>query len=128
MSDDPKKHEPLDDLKEGLGLLYRAAKGAVEQLPTEKVEVVAKDAVKEVGRALETIHGELDKAFKQVAENVSSVKAGSQPPAAAPPPPPADGAAAAEAKKDEPAQQGQQAQQQWDDAYAPEPPKGPRVG
>ncbi len=47
MSDD--KPKPVDDLKEGLGLLFRAAKGAVDSLPmpnTEKVEGYAKDAAK----------------------------------------------------------------------------------
>src|SRR5262245_27909055 len=32
MSDD--KSDPVDDLKQGLGLLFKAAKGAVEKLPT----------------------------------------------------------------------------------------------
>jgi hypothetical protein len=110
MSDDPKKPKPLDDLKEGFNLLYRAAKGAVEQLPTDKVEGVAKDAVKEVGRAFETLGNELDKVLK--------VATGAPPPPVPPPPTPPPGAP--EAKKDEPPQP-------FDDAYAPEPPKGPRV-
>jgi hypothetical protein len=38
MSDE--KPKPVDDLKEGLGLLFRAAKGAVERLPTDKLEDV----------------------------------------------------------------------------------------
>src|SRR5690242_11281037 len=62
MSDD--KPKPVDDLKEGLNLLFRAAKGAVEKLPTNKLEDVAKDAAKEVGRAFESLGNELDKAFK----------------------------------------------------------------
>jgi hypothetical protein len=111
---DEKKPKPLDDLKEGLGLLFRAAKGAVESLPTEKVEDVAKDAAKEVGRAFETLGHELDKAFNKAT--------GSAPPPPAPPAPPA------EAKKDEPP--APPPEQKFDDAYAPEPepPKGPRVG
>lgn len=103
MSDE--KPKPLEDLKQGLGLIFRAAKGAVEKLPTEKVEVVAKDAAKEIHRAFETVGNEIDKAF------------GHKP---APPPPPADAAPPEEEKKEEPAH--------FDDAYAPEPPpKGPRV-
>jgi hypothetical protein len=58
MSDD--KPKPVDDLKEGLGLLFRAAKGAVERLPTGKFEDVAKDAVREVGRAFESLGTELE--------------------------------------------------------------------
>ncbi len=118
MSDD--KPKPVDDLKEGLGLLFRAAKGAVEKLPTDKVENVAKDAVKEVSRAFESLGNEIDKAFG---------KSGSQPPAAQPgqQPPAASGEnATAEAKKDDekPADP-----PKYDDGYAPEPPpKGPRIG
>ena len=62
MSDD--KPKPFDDLKQGLGLLFRAAKGAVEtvaeKVPTEKIEEAATDAVKEVGRALETVGTEIE--------------------------------------------------------------------
>lgn len=115
MSDD--KPKPVDDLKEGLGLLFRAAKGAVERLPTDKLEDVAKDAVKEVGRAFESLGTEIEKV-------VGKVSGAPQPPPPAPPtgyaPPPA------EAKKDEappPAEA-----PKYDDGYAPEPPKGPRVG
>ena len=107
MSDD-EKPKPLDDLKAGLGLLFRAAKGAAEKLPIDKVEEVAKDAAKELGKAVETIGDEADKLYKRAT--------GSEQPAKAPETPP-------EAKKDEPPQH-------YDDAYAPEPnpPKGPRVG
>ena len=115
MSDD--KPSPVDDLKEGLNLLFRAAKGAVERLPTDKLEDVAKDAAKEVGRAFESIGTEIDKAF------------GRSGPAEAPPPepPPPAGATASppEEKKDAPAPE----ERRYDDGYAPEPPpKGPRVG
>ncbi len=106
MSDD--KPRPLDDLKQGLGLLFRAAKGAVESIPTdklEKLEDVAKDAAREVGRAFESLGNEIEKVVQRAT--------GTQPPAPPPAPPP----------------EAQQApQEQYDDAYAPEPPKGPRVG
>ncbi len=109
MSDD-QKPKPIDDLKEGLGLLFRAAKGAAEKIPTDKVETVAKDAVKEVGKAFDTIGGEIDKVWNKAT--------GSEPP-------PNKGAEAkAEGeKKDE-----EKKEEHFDDAYAPEPPKGPRVG
>ncbi len=108
MSDD-EKPKPLEDLKAGLGLLFRAAKGAAEKLPLEKVEEVAKDAAKEMGRAIETIGDEADKLYKKAT--------GSEKPAAA-----TEQRDATEAKKEEPPQH-------YDDAYAPEPPpKGPRVG
>lgn len=102
MGDD--KPKPIDDLKQGLGLLFRAAKGAVEKLPTEKIEDVAKDAAKEVGRAFETLGSELDKAIH------GGKATHSAPPAPAPP----AAAAPEEEKKPDPP---------FDDAYAPEPPK-----
>jgi hypothetical protein len=113
MGDDPKS-KPLDDLKEGLGLIFRAAKGAVERLPTDKVEDVAKDAVKQVGSAFETIGSEVDKLWNKA----TGSGAPPVPPAA---PPPAEAAAEPPKPPEEP--------QHYDDAYAPEPPpKGPRVG
>jgi hypothetical protein len=110
MSDEKPKSDPVDDLKQGLGLLFRAAKGAVEKLPTDKVEDVAKDAAKEVARAFETIGHEVEKV-------ISPGKKGSQPPNA-------------EAKKtDSQTPPGGEAKPpegdapKFDDAYAPEPPK-----
>jgi hypothetical protein len=115
MSDD--KPKPVDDLKEGLNLLFRAAKGAVEKLPTDKLEDVAKDAAKEVSRAFESIGNEIDKAFGKTT--------GSAPPPQghAPPPP--------EAKSDDKAKEKAEAPKEeprYDDGYAPDPPKGPRIG
>lgn len=108
MSED-KPSKPVDDLKEGLGLLFRAAKGAVQSLPTDKVETVAKDAVKEVNRAFESLGAEIQSAI--------SGKSAQPPP---PADPPANANATGEAPKEDPAK--------FDDGYAPEPPKGPRVG
>lgn len=105
MSDDKPKSDPVDDLKQGLGLLFRAAKGAVEKLPTDKVEDVAKDAAKEVARAFETIGHEVEKV---IAPN----KKASQPP---PTEPKQDDAKPADPAAPEPPK--------YDDAYAPEPPK-----
>lgn len=121
MSDD--KPKPLDDLKEGLGLLFRAAKGAVESLPTDKLEDAAKDAAKEVGRAFESIGNELDKAIHKVTAPPGSAYPGAPPPEAnahADPPTPAEAPPAADANAPKAAA--------YDDGYAPEPPKGPRVG
>jgi hypothetical protein len=129
MSDDERK--PVDDLKEGLGLIFKAAKGTVEKLPKGKLEhvvkeaeTVARDAAKEVGRAFESIGNEIDKAFGKSGPGIDS------PPAAPPPPPaahatpeqpaPATDENAPNAHAKEPVH--------YDDGYAPEPPKGPRVG
>jgi hypothetical protein len=53
MSDD--KPNPLDDLRKGLGLLFRAARTTVEKLPTKDIEEVAVTTAKEVGRAIENV-------------------------------------------------------------------------
>ncbi|MDB4946464.1 MAG: hypothetical protein JWP97_5998 [Labilithrix sp.] len=100
---DSEKPKPVDDLKQGLNLLFRAAKTAVESIPTDKIEGAIKDGAKEVSKAFEQVANEVDKVFH------TTTKA-SQPPPPAPPSasPPAD--------------------KPFDDAYAHEPPKGPRVG
>lgn len=108
MSED--KPNPVDDLKQGLGLLFRAAKGAVEQLPTDKFEEAVKEGAKEVGKAFESIGNEIDKVFH---------KATADKPASPEPPPAPRAQETQEAKKEE---------EHFDDAYAPEPPRGPRVG
>jgi hypothetical protein len=119
MSDE--KPKPVDDLKQGLGLLFRAAKGAVERLPTDKIEDAVKDGAKQVGKAFETVAGELDKVFAKAT--------GSTPPQHHGEPPQAQasgsevGHAGATGAAD-----GRKNEQPFDDAYAPEPPKGPRVG
>ncbi|MBX3186592.1 MAG: hypothetical protein KF819_06240 [Labilithrix sp.] len=111
MSDE--KSKPVDDLKQGLGLLFKAAKGAVEKLPTDKIEDVVKDGAKEVGKAFESVANEIDKVFNKAT--------------GAPPPPEASAKPDEEEKKEPPAAPPAEAQP-YDDAYAPEPPKGPRVG
>ena len=117
MSDD--KPKPVDDLKQGLNLLFRAAKGAVDKIPTDKIEGAMRDGAKEVGKAFETVATEIDK----VVTNVTT-RPGSTPPAQ-PAAATATAAGAEGEKKDEPPPQ------HYDDAYAPEPPapgKGPRIG
>lgn len=116
MSDD--KPKPVDDLKQGLNLLFRAAKGAVEKIPTEKIEGAVMDGAKEVGKAFETVATEIDKVITNV-----TTRPGSTPPPAQP------AATAAEAEAAEAAKKEAQPPQHYDDAYAPEPPgKGPRIG
>ncbi len=105
MSEDDKP-KPIDDLKQGLGLLFRAAKGVAQNLPTEKIEEVVMDGAKEVGRAFESLGQEIEKTWNKAT--------GTSPP----PRPAEDSEGSATDRKEEHA----------DDAYAPEPPKGPRVG
>ena len=119
MSDD--KPKPVDDLKQGLNLLFRAAKGAVDKIPTDKIEGAVKDGAKEVGKAFETVANEIDKAFTNVTGR----------PASSPPPHARSPRAATAAEAEEAGKKDAQPPQHYDDAYAPEPPgpgKGPRVG
>jgi hypothetical protein len=60
MADD-KKPDPVDDLKKGLGLLFRAARTAVDELPTGKLEAAVKSGAREVGRAIENVTQTIDK-------------------------------------------------------------------
>jgi hypothetical protein len=109
MSDD--KPNPVDDLKQGLGLLFRAAKGAVEKIPTDKVEDVAKDAAKEVARAFESLGQEVEKV-------IHPNKKSSQPPS------PSDATASSVPDASAPSEAVPPAEQKRiDDAYAPDPPK-----
>jgi hypothetical protein len=53
MSDD--KPNPFDDLRRGLGLLFRAARTTVERLPKAPLEDVVLTSAREVGRAIENV-------------------------------------------------------------------------
>jgi hypothetical protein len=53
MSDD--KPNPFDDVRKGLGLLFRAARTTVEKLPTKDFEEVVVTSAREVGRAIENV-------------------------------------------------------------------------
>jgi hypothetical protein len=119
MSDE--KPKPVDDLKQGLNLLFRAAKGAVEKIPTDKIEGAIKDGAKEVGKAFETVANEVDKVFTH----------GVQQPHQPPEPTTAEGIAQAKEQHDADEQAKKNAPpEHFDDAYGPEPtaPKGPRIG
>jgi hypothetical protein len=75
MSDNPKKPEeadPVEDLKKGLGLLFRAAKTAVEKLPTGKFEDVVLTGAREVGRAIENVTSTVEKTVLGKDKPVSS--------------------------------------------------------
>ncbi len=60
---DDEKPNPVDDLKKGLGLLFRAAKTAVDKLPTGKLEDVVMSGAREVSRAVENVAETIDKGF-----------------------------------------------------------------
>ncbi len=86
---DEEKPDPIEDVRKGLGLLFRAAKGAIDRLPTKDVEQVVVTSAREVGRALENVG-------KSIEREVNRVKDDLKPHAAAAPP-----ADKAEDKKDD---------------------------
>lgn len=49
------KPNAFDDVRKGLGLLFRAAKTTVEKLPTKDLEEVVVTSAREVGRAIENV-------------------------------------------------------------------------
>jgi hypothetical protein len=59
----PGKPDPIEDVRKGLGLLFRAAKSAIDQLPTRGVEDAVLTGAREVGRAIENVTSTLDKQF-----------------------------------------------------------------
>jgi hypothetical protein len=98
MPDDPKP-DPIEDVRKGLGLLFRAAKGAIDKLPTKDVEQAVVTSAREVGRALENVG-------KSIEREVARVKDDLKPHGAARPP--ADAAKPEDEKKED----------------APRPPEG----
>jgi hypothetical protein len=71
------KPNPLEDLRKGLGLLFRAAKTTIEKIPTGELEEAVVSGAKEVGRAIENVAHTVE---KQVLRK-PSVRAPSEPPA-----------------------------------------------
>lgn len=70
----PDPPDPLEDVRKGLGLLFRAAQGAVASLPTERLEKVISTGAEEVKRA-----------FVNVSQAIEREVRGDKSPAAAPP-------------------------------------------
>lgn len=112
------KPDPLEDVRKGLGLLFRAAKTAVKKLPTEPIEKVVIDGAREVGRAVENVASSLE---KEVFGDRSAKKQDDEEPVATKSDAPKSEAHAEAAPPADPAP----------DAAKPktdeEPPKGPRV-
>jgi hypothetical protein len=57
MPNDEKPSPPsaFDDVRKGLGLLFRAAKTVAQKIPTDPLEKVVLDGAREVGRAVENV-------------------------------------------------------------------------
>lgn len=55
---DEKEPDPVEDLRAGLGLLFRAARGAVDKIPTHKIEELMKEGTDKVGKAFHKLPAE----------------------------------------------------------------------
>jgi hypothetical protein len=58
---DDQKPDPIDDVRHGLGLLLRAAKTAIDKIPTRDFEEAVSTSAREVGRAIETVSKAIDR-------------------------------------------------------------------
>lgn len=78
----PKDEEPtpFQDVRKGLGLLFRAARTAVKNLPTDPLEKVVVDGAREVGRAVENVASTIEK------ELFGTSRRGAPPPSDSDPP------------------------------------------
>jgi hypothetical protein len=108
--ENPDKPDPIEDVRKGRGLLFRAAKSTLDQLPTRQFEDAVVSGAREVGRAIENVTDAIDKQI---------FKRGSVPPnaeAGAPVQPEGSSEPKAEPPKES------------DSAGGGDEPKGPRVG
>ena len=104
-------------MRKGLGLLFRAAKTAVDSLPTGKLEDVVMSGAREVGRAVENVADTIDRELFHKGAAAAPVQ---------PPPPEANNEHAAPAKASAPrdeAKASAEPAKKGDEAA-----KGPRVG
>jgi hypothetical protein len=56
-----KPPNPLSDVAQGLGLLFRAARTAARKLPTKDLEEVVVASAREVGRAIENVAATIER-------------------------------------------------------------------
>jgi hypothetical protein len=52
MPDEDEKPDPIEDVRKGLGLLFRAARSTIGKLPTRDFEEAVVTGAREVGRAI----------------------------------------------------------------------------
>jgi hypothetical protein len=49
------KKDPIEDVRQGLGLLFRAAKSTLEKIPTKDFENAVVTGAREMGRVIESV-------------------------------------------------------------------------
>jgi len=74
---DDEKPNPIEDVRKGLGLLFRAAKSTVERLPTKDLEEVVVSSAREVGRALENVGKTIEREVIRVKDDLTPHGSGS---------------------------------------------------
>jgi hypothetical protein len=111
---DDEKPNPFEDVRKGLGLLFRAAKSTVERLPTKDLEEVVVTSAREVGRALENVGRSIEREVIRVKDDLTPHGPGS-----GHAPPNAPTAAPSDAKRDD---------KQDKSDKTDEPPKPPPEG
>jgi hypothetical protein len=80
MPDDQKPPNAIEDLRKGLGLLFRAAKTTLEKLPTGEIESAVISGAKEVGRAVENVTRSVEEQFlKRPGGPAGGVRVATQP-------------------------------------------------
>jgi len=52
---DDEKPDPIEDVRRGIGLLFRAARTTLEKLPTKDLEAAVVTSAREVGRVIENV-------------------------------------------------------------------------
>jgi hypothetical protein len=97
------ERRPIDDLKDGFSLIFRAARGMAKDIQPDKVDHAMNTGAKELVRVINTVGralgAELEKNF---GGQDQPPKRGSAPPPAGGPPPDAPRATAQEPAKDAP--------------------------
>ena len=64
------KPNPFEDVRKGLGLLFRAAKTTIEKLPTKDLEDVVVTTAREVGRAVENVGKTIEREVIRVKDDL----------------------------------------------------------
>lgn len=67
---DDEKPNPIEDIRKGLGLLFRAAKTTVEKIPTKDLEDVVVTTAREVGRAVENVGKTIEREVIRVKDDL----------------------------------------------------------
>jgi hypothetical protein len=80
-----KPPNPLSDVAQGLGLLFRAARTAARKLPTKDLEEAVVASAREVGRAIENVAATIERGVRGNKGGPPADRPGQTPSKATPP-------------------------------------------